>query len=116
MLTLAITRADGVWTSVPVVHMLATRERAVGFVGHTFREIGHPGEASSGVGHTGVRGNRQVELLGPRSRVHVDVSAYEFDFVAHTERAAAEERLADLVPEFLAEGPSHHLAWVDLLS
>ena len=88
----------------------------VGFVGHTFREVGHPGKASSGVGHTGVRGNRPVELLGPRSRVHVDVSACEFDFVAHTERAAAEERLADLVPEFLAEGPSHHLAWVDLLS
>ena len=75
-------------------------------VGHSFREIGHPGEAGSGVGHAGVRRGGQVELLGAGCRVDVDVATHEFDFVAHAQRAPAQESLADLIPESLAEGPA----------
>ena len=83
--------------------------------GHTFREIGHPGKTGSGVGHAGVRGGRQVELVRTWCRVDVDVAAHEFDLVAHAQRPPAEKGLADLVPERLAEGPAGDFARVDFL-
>ena len=51
-------------------------------VGHAFGEVGHPGEASPGLGDAGARGGRQIKLFRAGRRVDVDVAAYEFDVVA----------------------------------
>ena len=45
----------------------------------------------------------------------VDVATHEFDFVAHAQRAPAQESLADVIPESLTEGPAGDFSRVDFL-